>query len=732
MPSRPKSVSWRPDWEILESREAPARLVVQSEPTFTPSGSAVISSSLTPFPSGYGAEWSTLAEVTPPSGAAGGTFHSGSFDWSGFLDWAIEPDPGETLGTPLTVFLSSSGLIRWDLDPKTADGPTTNSIALRATRTGETPWFNLSGGQTDPDNSSMTTEIQTGSGYTAVPAHIGDTIRIEVQATGQSDAWVLPPSNARGRVAASLGIGAYLPPDLVAGPISWNRDGTVTLRYQIRFRPIDPATDFSNSLIWLDDDGMAVSEPIPVPLPQRSPGSYEQRFALGPPPPGATKLQFTLNADFLTDEQDFDNNSSTVPFVAEVALLQATFDGDSRPDVVGRFFAGIPVPDQRYLLQISPELATFVRDPRQIFVRVGAVPLGVEPADTGPGWDGLTYRTRPHDPGRLLGDTHLSVQVRAGGRILAETSALLDIEPLPLWLRSQRSWALTFDPGTASYSFAGLLAHLSASSLANPGRIWLGLPTVHRFNVWAQVQVNASIDPSRSDLLTVNGTGRATGWYHGRPLFDLAGPLNSPPFSLQWNLDPRTLNLVHGQLQFQLVGQTAIPQLFDTSTRSWQRFLVTPQIEALVDYAATMSLDFLSNGAIQPVTSSLAFDYRGNLSGALDLRLPLGPTLATALPRLQALLKVPPSIVQQIREALAGSGQLPLLHIAAPISGQFDLSRTFRISGFGLTPVVVPTARTGRLRLNPSVSYSLTWPGGSYTEPNAVWLQRLFELDRTP
>lgn len=731
MQSSRRQTPCRFNLERLEPRETPARVEFVSEPIFTPTGNAFLTTTQTPFPSGYGTEWSGLAEVTAPTGAASGTYHPGSFAWSGFLELAIQPDAGETLGTPVTVYLSSSGQIRWDLDPKTASGSTTNSIHLRAGLEEETPWFDLQGGQNNPNNSSTTTSTRSGTGFVAVAASIGDIIRVEVQSSGQSDAWVLPSLAVRGKVSAEVGIGALLPPDLVAGPIRWNRDGTVTIGYDIRFRDLDPAAEVPNGLIWLDQDDAPVSDLIPVELAHRTRGSHEQVVPLGPPPPGAVKLQWHLNSGDFADEQDYDNNISEAPFVANVSLTQASFDGDNRPDVIGRFFSGVPVSGQSYVIQISPELATFVRDARQIRVQVGATPLRVEPAISGPGWDGLTYRTATHDPGRLFGDTPLRVQVLAGGRVLAQTAAWIDVEPLPLWLRANRSWTSTFDPLAAQYSFAGSLVRLSAGSPVNPGRAWLRGPAPHRLDLSTSLQVTASLDPTRSDLLTVQGTGRAAGIFHNRTLFDLTGPLNSSPFSLSWNLDPRTLNLLNGQLTLNIVGQNALAQLFGATPRNWLWFQVTPQIDALVDYTAHSTMNFLGDGRLDPMTSTLSFDYRGTLSGSLDVQLPLGPTLGAALFRLRQAAGVPDSVLQQIHHDLTGTASLPSVLITTEVAGQLDVTRSFRLAGSGLVSPPSPRTSSGRLRIVPTAQYTLTWPGGSFSQLDAVTLARYFAWDRT-
>lgn len=721
---------FQPRVEILECRETPARLVVLSEPTIAPVGAVTSLSQQAAFPSGYGFEWSARSEVTAPPGSAAGTFHSGEFTWDGFLEVAVLPDSSESLGTPVSVFVSSSGLIRWDLDPKNSSGASTNEVYLEAGLEGLSPWFELIGGQSDPGGSTMGFESRTASGYVEVATMIGGIIRVAVDASGRSESWVLDPNTIRGKALVELGIGFYMPPDLVAGPITWNRDGTVSLHYEVRFRDLDPTADLQNWLFWLNEDDSPVSEPIPVTLPSRERGTHEIRVAIGPPPLGARKLALSLNSDWFADEQDFENNWSQSEFVHSVAITGATYDGDAQPDVIGRFFSGVSVPGQQYLISISPDLATFVRDSRQIIVRVGPQLLSVEPAISGPGWDGLTYRTAPHDPGQLFADTRLNVGVVAGGRVLAETSALIDVEPLPAWIRASRSWSSQFQPATLGYVFSGTLLNLGNSTTVNPVRQAVGLPGVHRLTVQANMQVHAPLDPTRSDLVTVNGTGRATGVYHNRPLFDMTGPLDAAPFGLIWQLDPRNLTLSLGQISLNLAGQTTLNNIFGTGTRKWGFFRTTPIMQATVDYDATMALSFASDGRLIPNLSTLSFEYRGSLQGNLGVTLPLGPNLNIALMRLRGQVGVPPAVLQQIHGDLTGTRSIPLLQIESPATGRLDAGQTVRLRGFGLTAWVMPLSRFSILRIVPNMGYSLTWDGGSFAEATAVRLNQVFAMDR--
>lgn len=730
MPREQWTPRFRPRLEMLECRETPARLIVLNEPPIAPVGAVTSSSQQVAFPTGYGFEWSARSEVTAPPGSAAGTFHPGAFTWSGFLEVAVVPDSLESPGMPVSVFVSSSGLIRWDLDPKNSSGPSTNEVRLQAGIDGQSPWFELIGGQSDPGGSTTGFQTRSASGYVEVATMIGGTIRVAVDASGRSDSWVLDPNTFRGKALAELGIGFYMPPDLVAGPITWNRDGTVSLNYEVHFRDLDPTVELQNWLFWLSEDDAPVSEPIPVHLPSRVRGPHELRVPVGPPPVGARKLAFSLNSDWFADEQTFENNWSQSEFVHSIAFTGATYDGDAQPDVIGRFFSGVSVPGQQYLISISPDLATFVRDSRQILVRVGPQILAVEPAASGPAWDGLTFRTAPHDPGGLFSDTTLSVQVMAGGRVMAQTSALIDVEPLPTWIRASRSWASQFHPATLSYVFSGTLLNLGTSTTVNPVRQAVGLPGIHRLTVQADVQVSAPLDPTRSDLVVVNGTGRVTGVYHNRQLFDMTGPLHTAPFGMLWQLDPRSLALSLGQISLNLAGQTTLNNIFGTGTRAWGFFRTTPTMQATVDYVATMALSFASDGRLIPNLSTLSFEYRGTLQGNLGVTLPMGPNLNTALMRLRSQVGVPPAVLQQIHGDLTGTRHIPHLQIESPATGRLDAGQTVRLRGFGQSPWVMPLSRFSILRITPNMGYTLTWDGGSFVEAIAARLNRRFALDR--
>jgi hypothetical protein len=131
------------------------------------------------------------------------------------------------------------------------------------------------------------------------------------------------------------------------------------------------------------------------------------------------------------------------------------------------------------------------------------------------------------------------------------------------------------------------------------------------------------------------------------------------------------------------------------------------------------------------MTSNLSFDYRGTLSGSLDVQLPLGPTLGAALFRLRQAAGVPDSVLQQIHHDLIGTASLPSVLITTEVAGQLDVTRSFRLAGSGLVSPPSPRTSSGRLRIVPTAQYTLTWPGGSFSQPDAVTLARYFAWDRT-
>src|SRR5262249_16105075 len=163
------------------------------------------------------------------------------------------------------------------------------------------------------------------------------------------------------------------------------------------------------------------------------------------------------DGDQVIDEQDFTNNQSSVAFNNAVVFAGAHYDGDSRPGFIGRFFAGISAPGQNYTVQLTPDLASFVTDPRHILLKAPAPPLTATRSDPTPAWDHRTYIPPSHDVGLLTRDTPVTVNVMLGSRIMATASEMIDVEPLPAWLQNVKPLTKSFNTSTLTYSFSGPL-----------------------------------------------------------------------------------------------------------------------------------------------------------------------------------------------------------------------------------------------------------------------------------
>src|SRR5262249_35910493 len=162
-------------------------------------GDARNSATITPF--NYGLAWDGHAEVAPPTGALLNSFHPGDFTWSGNLDLLVQAESGEVNGTPVKVTLSAGGSIAWDLDPKRSGGFTPSPITLAAGFEGQTPWFNLSGGLSNPANASESSDSANGNDFEVIDTTIGSTIRIVVTSAGNSASWVKSDGSFRGKIS---------------------------------------------------------------------------------------------------------------------------------------------------------------------------------------------------------------------------------------------------------------------------------------------------------------------------------------------------------------------------------------------------------------------------------------------------------------------------------------------------------------------------------------------------
>src|SRR5262245_24877925 len=427
--SRKPRRGFTPRLQLLEGRDAPAQLVIVDTPTFTPNGDARTSAVITPLD--YSIAWDGHVEVAPPTGSAANSFHPGNFTWTGNLDLLVQAESGEVNGTPVVVTLSTGGFLNWDLDPKTSGGFTTSSGTLSAGLDGAATWFDLTGGQSSPANHSETSDGANGNGFEVINTTIGSIIRIVVTSTGNSASWVKSDGTTyRGKISADFGAGYYMPPDLTAGTITFNPTGGVDFQYAVNFRSIVPGITPTAQLFWGDDNGPS-GNPIYSESTPLARGTYNRHLnAISPPPVAATRLWLVVNGDMVIDEQDFTNNQSSTPFTNAVVFTGARYDGDSSPNVVGRFFSGVSVPGQNYTVQLTPDLAAFVSDPKQVVVRVGTTTLTAMRSDPGPGWDHRTYVTSGHDVGLLTRDTPVDVRVIVGGRVLASASEMIDVEPL--------------------------------------------------------------------------------------------------------------------------------------------------------------------------------------------------------------------------------------------------------------------------------------------------------------
>jgi hypothetical protein len=724
---------FHPRVEALEPRDVPVQLVFTDTPVFLPGGdpnNSGVTVSVTPF--NYGEAWEGTATVAPPSGAAANGFFPGSFNWGGNLDLTLQAESGEVNGTPVTITLSTGGLLTWDLDPKNSGGYSTNSVSVAAGLDAAPVWFDLSDGQSTPANHSETSSQDNGNGFEVINTTIGSTIRIVVNSSGQSDAWTKADGTPRGKVSADFQAGYYMPPDLVAGAVTFNPAGGVDFQYSVNFTDIT-GTAPKAQLFWGDDNGPtgAALYTEDVPLAR---GVYNRHLnSVAAPPSGATRLWLVVDGEQVTDEQSFDNNkSSSAPYNFGVTFTGAKFDGDSRPDVVGRFFAGISAPGENYTLQLSPDVASFVTSSSQVVVKVGNTTLTAARSDPTAAWDHRTYVTSSHDPGLLTKSTPLTVQIIAGGHILATATETIDVEPLPTWLTNVKPLTKSFDTNTLTYSFSGPMLNVTTGSRSGPpGFTQYGLGGANRVDVTASMQFEASLIPDGA-LVDFGGTGHAKGWYYGRQLFDVTGSFPSAgPFDSTLTFDGGSLAITGGSLTFNLNSGQNYSDIFATPAYTKGYFRLVPHVNANVNYTVAMNAVFLPDGRLDPNSATLSFNYQGLLTGTLKPAISLGPTLDAALWTLNNVLGVPTAVTDQIRHDVHGTRAVPTVDLNSTVTGELDANATLGLGGAGLNSSTTLKAFHTLLDLVPTVSFTVTWPANTYTVNNSSPLSKYFTIHIT-
>src|SRR5262249_23763153 len=157
--------------------------------------------------------------------------------------------------------------------------------------------------------------------------------------------------------STDFGAGFLMNPDLAAGPISFDPNGGVNFQYSVQFQSLI-GTQPKAQLFWGDNNGPTGNAIYTENMPLAR-GTYNRHLnAIAPPPASATRLWLVVDgADDVPNEQRDDNNQSSQAFTNAVVFTAAKYDGDSRPDGVGRFFSGISVPGQFYTVQLTPDLA---------------------------------------------------------------------------------------------------------------------------------------------------------------------------------------------------------------------------------------------------------------------------------------------------------------------------------------------------------------------------------------
>lgn len=426
-------------------------------------------------------------------------------------------------------------------------------------------------------------------------------------------------------------------------------------------------------------------------LAKGSSGNFSSRWAASSltvaPPDGTNYLILVADPNNLIQESDETNNVAAVPYLPMIIFTGAKYNGNSSPDVIGRFFADPatgtpPITDETLTLKLTDSLAAL-----RPTVTVGSYTTGPK-ADGAVSWDGQTYVTEGFDPGTLVDMATLSSQAAFDGQVIEEAnSPRFHVVPLPSWIATMTKLDVQFVPVvggmSGDYTFDGLLKDFT---LSLPPSVTT-LPQDVPFFGGQSYQASAGIGAKVFADLNPKAPAVAQGYIDIQFVF--AGlTLLDKQFSTDKSGD------VHG-----LTVTTTLDVLLDTDTFDEPSGVgVTVAISGTVSTAKTTLYSTTKPVAIPPLPPFLArFELTGQLGLSWDAAVTAAYHAGTGfeiVPNLSHLHLVP---------ALTLVGDVGVGYFIPNAALRARLQRLYGTSALQIT---LDTTVTGTLGLDVAVTYA--------------------------
>jgi hypothetical protein len=630
---------------------------------------------------------------------------SGSATGNSTFTVTLVPDAGEQNGDPAIVTYSvdvASSVLAPASNLATGSGSAHLTVTSAA-----------------PDGSApLSLSIADNDGHTDLEWHdvmlpIGTTFTV-TETSQQSGAYASSsPSGDWVQIQAIAGINMAVQtfPDIVAKFVQFNPTGGVEFQYAIKGQDLPNQADFA--LYWGDNTGPIGTAAARGMMSQTAIGTYNQFVDdLAPPPQGTTKLYLKLNdSNLVTNELTLDNNTASCAFVPQVDIA-SKYGIVEKPDVFGRFFSGVSIPNETFTITLSASLGSLVHDSSQISVKLGDQTLPVHPASQGNGWDHRTYVTSDTDLGRLNGSTPLVVTVLKGSKPWEKTKATVDVLPLPKWMTTLHITG-KFNAATWEYVFGGKLFDFNSDKVMGnviPPAItdWLPAGLNSGVNANANLQVFATFDPTAAP--DISGDTHFHGTYRGKHLFDYDGTL--PPDAVK--LDNRTLAFQSATFKQTTTGNGHIDDVFGTAKLTKGFFKLLPKLNVDVAYSTTVTVVMGVSGPIWS-QSSANFEFDGKLSGTAEPEVSLGAEVDSALGVLGKIWGSTNPAVAAFNAAFHAAADflhlVPKLIFTTTIDGELDVLGQLGFGGSGIIPSVHVNSFHGKFVFTPKISAQLSWLG---------------------
>ncbi len=457
---------------------------------------------------------------------------------------------------------------------------------------------------------------------------------------------------------------------IVATGLAWNPiRGGISISYSVQGG--DLTTDSTIKFYWVGGD-----QPVELPelqLALKVGSGLDTQGNHGPlarpnittlPPPGATGLKMVIDEGGSTKERTIDYQPSFD--------INAKFNGESSPGVIGRFFSGPDVTGENATFKLPDSLAAL--NPTSIEATLGSNPLTV--SSTG----GSSYKTSDFNPGSLDTSTDLVITVKKGTAVLDTERATVEVVRLPDWFKNMLTQnPVGFDPATGTYTLSGYFLNVKTGNLfplpLPKEGIWFGGGVSSGLDAQAFVKVTTGLDPTQDPqvlaTLDINlvflGDSVYTQHYVS---VNGQGSADGGKFTFKADLDPKTLQLTGATLSYHENGSGPVDVL---KGRQFAKgfYRATSAVQADLTYDLKLSLSLDTTGAIQ--NSQLAFDLGGTLSGNLtDVQI---TSNSAALRILELVKRANPhsQLLTNLISALQNLGILPSFDIKAPVTGSFSL-----------------------------------------------------------